>query len=212
MNSFIYFDQISAISSVMLVNLMMAGDNAIVIGMTAASVSPFYRKRVIFYGLVFATILRIVFTIIVTKLLALPGLVLAGGLLLGWISWQLWRDIRKQSKIIPKYKNESEEIGDVKVDLESYLPIRQAVWRIIVADISMSVDNVLAVAGIAQSQLWILVTGLSLSIILTGFASTIIARLLQKYHWLSYAGLIALVYVSGVMIYDGYEDLYLLLP
>lgn len=193
----------SALLQVIFVDLVLAGDNAIVIGMVAAGLPVADRKKVIFAGIVAATVMRILFAAVTVQLLQIVGLVFAGGLLLLWVCWKLWREIQEQRRAA------AEAAGEFDPDAEVAAPktMRQAIVQIVVADLSMSLDNVLAVAGIARDHLWVLVFGLVLSVALMGLAATWIARLLEKHHWIAYLGLAVIFYVAMTMIFDGVQDL-----
>lgn len=194
-------EQLTALGGVVLVDLVMAGDNAIVIGLAAAAVAPELRKKVILWGLIGAMILRIAFAAVTTELLGIIGLTLAGGLLLLWVAWKMWREVEAQRKARKAGTDEHEE--EFIPGEKAPKTFRGAVLQIILADVSMSLDNVLAVAGIAQEHLWVLVTGLVLSIALMGAAATIVANLLKRYHWIAYIGLAVVAYVAVDMIYRG---------
>lgn len=199
-----------ALLQVILIDLVLAGDNAVVIGMAAARVPKEHRGRVIFWGLAAAVGLRIGLAMITATLLDVIGLMFAGGILLLWVSWRMYRDIHEA-----KLEAAGEEIvettaPDPRDPTPNYDPpeetrsIRNAIVQIIVADISMSLDNVLAVAGAAMEHVWVLAVGLVLSIALMGVAATMVAKLLHKYPWISYAGLVIIVYVAARMIWDGW--------
>ena len=177
---------------VVLVDLMLAADNAIVIGLAAASAPRAMRKRVIFFGIAAAAVLRIAFALLTVQLLQVIGLVLAGGLLLLWVCWKLWRELREVSKA-------NSDNTESKPTEKS---VGQAIFQIVLADVSMSLDNVLAVAGIAREHPGILVFGLALSVALMAFGAVYIARLLEKYHWIAYIGLLVILQVSLVMIWE----------
>ncbi len=194
-------DQLTALAGVVLVDLVMAGDNAIVIGIAAANVPREERNRVILWGLAGAMVLRIIFAAVTTQLLAVVGLTLAGGLLLLWVAWKMWREIEGQRKARAVGGDEGE--GDFAPGIKSPATFRGAVLQIVLADVSMSLDNVLAVAGIAQEHLWVLVVGLILSIALMGLAARLVASLLKRHHWLAYLGLVVVAYVAVDMIYRG---------
>ena len=181
---------------VVLVDLMLAADNAIVIGLAAASAPQAMRKRVIFFGIAAAAILRIAFALLTVQLLQITGLVLAGGLLLLWVCWKLWRELREVSKA--NSGNTESKPAEKSVG--------QAIFQIVLADVSMSLDNVLAVAGIAREHPSILVFGLALSVALMAFGAVYIARLLEKYHWIAYIGLLVILQVSLVMIWEGSQQ------
>ena len=185
---------LSAFTQIILVDLVLAGDNAIVVGLVAAGLPAHQRTKVIVIGIVAATVLRIAFALVTVQLLQIIGLLLAGGLLLLWVCWKLWREIKH-----------SVDASNGNVDDSSnQKTFAQAVTQIILADVSMSLDNVLAVAGIAREHPpMLLFFGLILSIALMAFAATYIARLLQKHMWIAYVGLITIFYVAIVMIWDG---------
>jgi YjbE family integral membrane protein len=203
--------EISAFIQVIMVDLVLAGDNAIVVGMVAAGLPKEQRARVILLGIVAATVMRVGFAVVTTQLLQIIGLTLAGGLLLLWVCWKLWREVetqRKERKATGADPGPTPGIAIANVPKER-LPkappktMRQAIIQIVLADLSMSLDNVLAVAGVAMDHPWVLVFGLVLSVALMGAAATVIARLLKRWHWLVYVGLIIIFYVACHMIYDG---------
>jgi YjbE family integral membrane protein len=182
-----------ALAQVLMIDIVLAGDNAVVIGLAAARVPPKLRKKVIFWGLAAAVVLRIVMAAIAVKLLAVIGLTLAGGILLLWVCWRMWRDIAgEKHHDAPK--------------IEAGATARRAIFQILVADISMSLDNVLAVAGAAREHLDVLIIGLLMSVALMGAAATYIAKLLERYRWIAYIGLAIVVYVAVAMIYHGWEE------
>ena len=184
-------DQIWPLFQVVLVDLVLAGDNAIVVALAATGVPAAVRQRVIFIGIAGAAITRILFALITVKLLQFPGLLLVGGLLLLWVCWNLWRDLRAGES----------DIDDQNLKRESK-SLRHAIGLIILADVSMSLDNVLAVAGVARDNTFVLIVGLALSVILMMCAATVIARLLQKQRWIAYAGLAIILYVAITMIWS----------
>ncbi len=194
-------DQLWPLIQVILVDLMLAADNAIVIGLAAASVPANLRPRVIMLGIAAAAVLRILFALVTVQLLQIVGLVLAGGLLLLWVCWKLWRELRNSRN--------NPEAGDGESSVQTK-SLRQAVFQIIVADVSMSLDNVLAVAGIARHEPVILVFGLALSVALMAFAATLIARLLERYSWIAYIGLVVILQVALFMIWEGSQELMVL--
>ncbi len=195
----INFAELSALAQVVVVDLVLAGDNAIIVGLVAASLAKEERAKVILIGILAATALRIVFAIVTTQLLQIIGLTLAGGLLLLWVCWKLWRELRAQAK-----SNASD--GAAHAHAKEAKTMRQAVFQIVLADISMSLDNVLAVAGIALHHTWVLVVGLVLSVTLMGAAAAMIAGVLKRYPWISYIGLAVIFYVAVKMIYHGTMD------
>ena len=197
---------------VLMIDLVLAGDNAIVIGMVASRVAPENRPKVIMWGLVAAVVMRIGFALITVQLLAIIGLMFAGGLLLLWVAWRLYRDIRAQEREKAGIRA-AEAATDNRDTPADHVPatgggpmsMKQAVFQVAVADVSMSLDNVLAVAGAAQGHPpIILIFGLALSVILMGVAATFIARLLQKHRWIAYIGLLIIFYVALKMMWDGY--------
>lgn len=197
----------SAFLQVVMIDLVLAGDNAIVIGLAAAGLPASQRNRAILIGIIAATLLRIFFASITVYLLAIVGLLLAGGILLLWVCWKMWRELRL-SKAQKHAAEEAIERLDLNADgtIAGGVPTKtfaQAAIQIVVADVSMSLDNVLAVAGAAREHPIILVFGLGLSIALMGLAATFIARLLHRHHWIAYVGLIIILYVALKMIYDG---------
>jgi YjbE family integral membrane protein len=193
--------EIYALAQVLLVDLALAGDNAIVVGMVAASVPEHQRKKVIFIGILIATVLRIVFSLGAVQLLQIIGLMLAGGVLLLWVAWKLWREIQQA-----KAHAHPEHPGAAIVHKEK--SFGQAVFQITLADVSMSLDNVLAVAGAAREHTWVLVTGLTVSVALMAVASTKIAELLKRHHWIAYVGLLVIFAISISMIYEGAIEVY----
>jgi len=184
--------EFSAFLQVILIDVILSGDNAIIIGMAVAGLPAKQRGRIIFYGILAATVLRIAFAAVATQLLAIIGLTLAGGLLLLWVAWKMWRELRSQSAQAKKEDKESAPKTQ-----------REAVMQIIMADVSMSLDNVLAVAGAARDHPYILAFGLVLSIALMAVASKLIARLLDRHHWIAYVGLAIIAYVACNMIWEG---------
>lgn len=207
---------LSALFQVLMVDLVLAGDNAIVVGMAVAGLPAEIRTRAIFLGIAAAAILRIVFSLMTVQLLSITGLVLAGGVLLLWVCWKMWREImdqRAEHKAAEALKDATEEMlseasakaATAEVPTKT---LRQALTQIMIADVSMSLDNVLAVAGAARDHEMIMVIGLAVSVILMAVASTFIARLLSRYHWIAYVGLVMIGYIAFKMIYDGvYEVL-----
>ena len=203
--------EISAFFQVIMVDLVLAGDNAIVVGMVAAGLPREKRARVIFLGIVAATVMRVGFAVVTTQLLQIIGLTLAGGLLLLWVCWKLWREVEVQRKEDKAAAAEREGLSGLalanvpKERLPKAPPksMRQAVIQIVLADLSMSLDNVLAVAGVAIDHPWVLVFGLALSVALMGAAATVIAKLLKRWHWLVYVGLAIIFYVACHMIWKG---------
>jgi YjbE family integral membrane protein len=189
---------VSVFLQVIMIDLVLAGDNAIVIGLAAAGLPKARRARAILIGIIVATVLRILFASVAIKLLAIVGLLLAGGVLLLWVCWKMWRELRGPSQ------HDTEAAlagGSAHVPRKTFA---QAAWQIVVADISMSLDNVLAVAGAARDHPVALVFGLGLSIVLMGAAASLIARLLNRQRWIAYVGLAIILYVALDMIWRGF--------
>lgn len=180
-----------ALGQVLMIDVILAGDNAVVIGLAATRVPVEMRKKVILLGLIAAVVLRIALSLVAVQLLAIIGLLLAGGILLLWVCWRMWRDLSDHGK------------AEIAPQIEAGASAKKAILQILIADVSMSQDNVLAVAGAARHHVDVLVIGLLLSIGLMGAAATYIAKLLEKYRWISYIGLAIVVYVALKMIYDG---------
>jgi YjbE family integral membrane protein len=190
-------DALAAFGQVIMIDLVLAGDNAVVIGLAAAGLPAGQRARVILIGIIAATILRIAFASVAIELLAIVGLLLAGGILLLWVSWKMWRELRGPGVEVTEAALEQ---------TNGHFPRKtftQAAWQIVVADISMSLDNVLAVAGAARDHPTALIFGLGLSIVLMGVAASFIAKLLNKHRWIAYVGLAIILYVAVDMIWRG---------
>ncbi len=201
----------SALLQVIMIDLVLAGDNAIVIGLAAAGLPKEQRAKVIFIGIAAATILRIVLALVTTQLLAVVGLLLAGGILLLWVSWKMWRELKSSAHAEAEATDalageSSHATANIPGPAVPKKTLRQAVWQIIVADFSMSLDNVLAVGGAAREHPWVLVFGLVLSIALMALAASMIAKLLQKYRWIGYIGLAVIIYVAIEMIVRGWRQ------
>jgi YjbE family integral membrane protein len=203
---------VAAFFQVIMIDLVLAGDNAIVIGMAAAGLPKTLRSRAILIGIAAATVLRIGFALITTQLLSLGGgLLIAGGLLLLWVCWRMYRELA-----VPHEEEQAatEALQDTDLNKDGTVAgnaprktLRQAVLQIIVADVSMSLDNVLAVAGAAHDHPEILIFGLALSVALMGLASTFIAGLLNKHRWIAWVGLVIILYVAVRMVYEGADQL-----
>jgi YjbE family integral membrane protein len=207
MSELLSADALSALLQVIMMDLVLAGDNAIVIGLAAAGLPKDQRSKAILMGIIAATVLRIIFAIATTQLLQIIGLLLAGGILLLWVCWKMWRELRT-SHAEETGAHEALLRGDIDGDgqIAAGAPRKtfaQAAWQIVIADVSMSLDNVLAVAGAARDHVEILIFGLVLSIALMGVAASFIARLLQRHRWIAYVGLAIILYVSLEMIYRG---------
>jgi YjbE family integral membrane protein len=200
--------ELSAFVQVVLVDLVLAGDNAIVVGVAVAGLPVQHRARVMVIGIGAATVMRIVFASITVQLLQVIGLLLAGGLLLLWVSWKLWRELRemRRERLRASQAARNPNLASTEHDVtpvHKTKSMRDAITQIVIADVSMSLDNVLAVAGVARDHAWVLVFGLALSVAFMGLAAVIIARLLDRYHWIAYFGLAVIFYVALRMIWDG---------
>jgi YjbE family integral membrane protein len=191
----------SAFAQVLMIDLVLAGDNAIVVGALAAGLPTDQRRKVIVIGVAAALVLRILFALIVTQLLQVIGLILVGGLLLLWVAWRMWRDLRAPEECSP---GSEEIVGDEHSGLRPAKSFAAAAWAVAVADVSMSLDNVLAVAGAARDHPGILIVGLIFAVALMGLAANVIARYIERYRWIAYIGLAVIVWVSFKMIYDGW--------
>jgi YjbE family integral membrane protein len=188
--------ELAALVQVLMIDLVLAGDNAVAVGLSAAGLEPRRRRQAILWGLVAAVVLRIGLAIAATQLLGVVGLTLAGGLLLLWVCWKMWRDLRAHGN----------QIGQAQAPAgKPAKSFTGALVQILIADLSMSLDNVLAVAGAAREHPAVLAFGLLLSIALMGFAANIIARFLNKARWIGYLGLVVVVYVAGHMIWEGHR-------
>ncbi|MBB4229772.1 TerC family protein [Rhizobium mongolense] len=188
---------LTALLQVIAIDLVLAGDNAVVIGLAAAGLPVAQRKKAILVGILAATVLRILFASVTVQLLSIVGLLLAGGLLLLWVCWKMWRELRSQ------HANGGEIGLEGEASTGPKKTFMQAATQIVVADVSMSLDNVLAVAGAARDHPTVLILGLALSIAMMGVAANIIARLLNRHRWIAYVGLLIILYVSLDMIHRG---------
>ncbi|MBP1807260.1 TerC family protein [Rubellimicrobium aerolatum] len=200
-----------ALLQVVAIDLVLAGDNAVVIGLAAAGLPKEQRNRAILVGILAATALRILFATVTTQLLAITGLLLAGGILLLWVCWKMWRELRAGHAAESQAAEEALAGADLNADgtVAGGIPRKtfaQAATQIVVADVSMSLDNVLAVAGAAREHFSVLVIGLVLSIALMGLASTVIARLIARHRWIAYLGLLIILYVALRMIWEGWHE------
>ncbi|HWU18048.1 MAG TPA: TerC family protein [Devosia sp.] len=201
----------TSLLQVIMIDLVLAGDNAVVIGLAAAGLASDVRKKAILIGIIAATVLRICFALITTQLLSLGGaLLIAGGVLLLYVCWKMYRELTVSHED-EEEATEALENADLNADgtVSGKAPrktLRQAVIQIIIADVSMSLDNVLAVAGAAQHHFEALIFGLALSVVMMGVAATFIARLLHRYRWIAWIGLLIILYVAAKMIYEGADQ------
>ena len=199
-------DVLTALFQVVLIDLVLAGDNAIVIGLAAAGLPQAQRGKAILIGIVAATILRILFAGLATQILQIVGLLLAGGILLLWVCWKMWRELRASSAESTEAKEAAGAVAATNAEGKPRKTLVQATWQIIVADVSMSLDNVLAVAGAAREHPVVMIFGLALSIAMMGVAASFIARLLQNHRWIAYVGLAVILYIAVEMIFRGALD------
>ena len=186
----VMLDQLSALLQVLLIDITLAGDNAVMIGLAVNGLPAHQRRPAIIVGIAGATVLRIAFGAVTVQLLAIVGLMLAGGILLLWVCWKMYRDLRSGGAV------HEQGVAPPKT-------LRQAMIQIIIADVSMSLDNVLAVAGASGGHTWVLVVGLGISVVLMGVAANFVASLLEKHRWVAWVGLLIVLYVAGQMIWDG---------
>jgi len=193
------FAHLISLSQIIIIDFVLAGDNAIVVGMAASRVHPALRVRVIFWGVAGAVVLRILFAVVATQLLTIVGLTLAGGILLLWVCWKMYREIRLPA---PNPAFAGGVPGDSLAPVRS-MTFRAALVQIIIADVSMSLDNVLAVAGAAKGQIWVLAVGLTVAVAFMALLSAYIAKLLARYHWITWIGLAIVLYVAVEMIWSG---------
>lgn len=193
----------AALMQVIAIDLVLAGDNAIVIGLAAAGLPTELRKKAILVGIIAATVLRIGFAAVTAQLLGIIGLQFIGGLLLAWVCWKMWSELRSADHNAENATTEEGAAG-TRTD-KTFL---QAATQIVIADVSMSLDNVLAVAGAAQDHTTVLIIGLVISIALMGLAANFVARLLHRHRWIAYVGLAVIVYVAGMMLYHGWVQMW----
>ena len=191
------FGTIIDIIQIIFADIVLSGDNALVIGMAAAGLSPELRKKAIFIGMALAAVMRIGFAVVASYLLSIKGILIIGGLLLAWVCWRFYKDIQEFNK-------KSEETEQQTEGSKSF---GRALFTILLADVSMSIDNIVAVAAIARDNTQLLVFGLGLAILMMAFFANVIMRVMLRYRWLSYLGLGLLVYLAGMMLYDGFKDL-----
>jgi len=199
-------ENIVDLGSIIIADIVLSGDNALIIGMAAAGLAPELRKKAILYGMVVAAVLRVVFAVVATKLLGIPGLLLIGALLLYWVCWTLYKEIKAHTDEQAALALETAEDPESGYTGAPRRTLGQALISITIADVSMSLDNVLAVAAIADGDTNKLIFGLGLAIVLMAFAATMIMKLLTRYPWISWLGLIVLMYVASEMLYRGIFD------
>jgi YjbE family integral membrane protein len=204
---FLGTDVLTALLQVILIDLVLAGDNAIVIGLAAAGLPEAQRGKAILIGIIAATMLRILFAGLATQILQVVGLLFAGGILLLWVCWKMWRELRGSSAEPIKAMEAAGAVAGTNTEGRPRKTLAQATSQIIVADVSMSLDNVLAVAGAAREHPVVLIFGLVLSVAMMGAAASFIARLLQNHRWIAYVGLIVILYVAVEMTYRGTLDI-----
>ncbi|MBR0650710.1 TerC family protein [Roseomonas terrae] len=198
------------LAMVLFIDIVLAGDNAIVVGMAAAGLPPEQRRKAIFWGIIAATLMRIGFASITVQLLSIVGIVFAGGVLLLWVCWKMYRELRDGHGGHDDTTEQHEGVSAIEGGATPGAPkktLRQAIIQILVADVSMSLDNVLAVAGAAKDHPYILIIGLAFSVVLMGVAATLIANLLHKHRWIAWVGLLVILYVAGDMIYQGTHEI-----
>lgn len=197
---------LSALFQVLMIDIVLAGDNAIVVGALAAGLPPEQRKKVIAIGVLAALVLRVFFALTVSWLLGIVGLVLAGGILLLWVAWRMWRDIKGHSSGMSP--GSPEVSGDEHSGIVAPKSFASAAWAVALADVSMSLDNVLAVAGAAREHPGILIVGLIAAVALMGVAANVIAKYIERYRWIAWVGLVVIVYVAGKMIWEGWHEVH----
>ncbi len=194
---------LAALLQVLIIDITLAGDNAIVVGALAAGLPADQRRKVIFLGVVAALVLRVFFALVVTQLLQIVGLVLAGGLLLLWVAWKMWRELRHESG---ESAGSPEIVGDEDSGLRPAKTFAGAAWAVAVADVSMSLDNVLGVASASKDHPGIMIVGLVFAVALMGVAANYIARVIERYRWIAWLGVVVILWVALSMIYQGFVD------
>ena len=194
---------LSALAQVILIDLVLAGDNAVAVALAAAGLPAHQRRRVIVTGIALAAVLRVLFALVTVQLLKIAGLLLVGGVLLLWIAWKLAVELRQQHAPAPGGEAAAEDAEGRMRQRPPGKTVRQAMIQILIADFSMSLDNVLGVAAVAREHPVVLVIGLALSVAFMGFAASIIARLLERHRWIAWAGVVLIFWVGIVMVYEG---------
>ncbi|MGB1983780.1 MAG: YjbE family putative metal transport protein [Candidatus Puniceispirillaceae bacterium] len=194
------------VAQIIFADIILSGDNALVIGMAAAGLSANLRKRAIFIGMAVAAGLRIVFAVVASYLLAIKGILIIGGLLLAWVCWRFYNDLREFNAADADALEQPVESEDAPEEGSKDKQFTRALFTILLADVSMSIDNIVAVAAIARDNTQLLVFGLALAIAFMAFFASIIMRIMLKFRWLSYLGLFFLIYLTGMMLYDGVRE------
>jgi len=194
------------VAQIIFADIILSGDNALVIGMAAAGLSANLRKRAIFIGMAVAAGLRIVFAVVASYLLAIKGILIIGGLLLAWVCWRFYNDLREFNAADADALEQSVESEEALEEGSKDKQFTRALFTILLADVSMSIDNIVAVAAIARDNTQLLVFGLALAIAFMAFFASIIMRIMLKFRWLSYLGLFFLIYLTGMMLYDGVKE------
>jgi len=189
---------VTDVLQIIFADIILSGDNALVIGMAAAGLAPQFRRRAIMIGMAMAAIMRILFAVIASYLIAIKGILLLGGALLAWVCWRFYKDLLQ-------FNNDAEE--EASGEEEAPKKFGAALVTIMLADVSMSLDNVVAVAAIARDDTQLLIFGLALAILIMALFASVIMRVMLKYRWLSWAGLVFLVYLTAMMLFDGARDL-----
>ncbi len=192
--------QLGALAQVLLIDITLAGDNAVVVGLAVINLPRRERRVAMLWGIIGATVIRLALATVALRLLAIVGLTLAGGLLLLWVCWRMYRELRGQQRM------PTDDVAGVVEKRAAPGDMRRAMTRIVVADLSMSLDNILAVAGASGQHLWVLITGLTFSVLLMGAAASVLATLLERYRWIAWIGLLVVLAVSIELIVKGSHE------
>ena len=199
---------VADVAQIIFADIILSGDNALVIGMAAAGLSPQLRKRAIFIGMAMAAGLRICFAIVASHLMAIQGILIIGGVLLAWVCWRFYKDLKEFNADAVETFSPGSEGGGAAIDNSGkQTQFLRALFTILLADVSMSIDNIVAVAAIARDDTQLLIFGLALAIAFMAFFASMIMKVMLKYRWLSYLGLFFLIYLTGMMLYDGIRDI-----
>lgn len=199
---------VADVAQIIFADIILSGDNALVIGMAAAGLSPQLRKRAIFIGMAMAAGLRICFAIVASHLMAIQGILIIGGVLLAWVCWRFYKDLKEFNADTVETFSPGSECGGAAIDNSGkQTQFSRALFTILLADVSMSIDNIVAVAAIARDDTQLLIFGLALAIAFMAFFASMIMKVMLKYRWLSYLGLFFLIYLTGMMLYDGIRDI-----